>query len=101
VNPLDPALLGVAWLHSREEDAGAELVFRPEHFPFPPARRPRDGFVLAPGGAATALTGGPDDRAAGTPAAWTEGPNGVELALGGRTLLLVSADSERIVARVA
>jgi hypothetical protein len=38
------SLLG-RWVHSREEDAGVEIVFRPAEFKFPRARG-RDAFQL-------------------------------------------------------
>src|SRR5438034_663791 len=37
------------WLHSHEEDADAAKVYRPDDYPFPPARG-RMGFELKPDG---------------------------------------------------
>jgi hypothetical protein len=34
------------WLHSREEDTGAQIVFRPSDYDFPLTRRPREIFEL-------------------------------------------------------
>jgi hypothetical protein len=34
------------WLHSREEDTGAQIVFRPPDYDFPLTRRPREILEL-------------------------------------------------------
>jgi len=38
------------WLHSREEDTGAQIVFRPPDYDFPLTRRPREILELRPDG---------------------------------------------------
>src|SRR5579863_10346997 len=45
------------WIHSHEEDAGDEIVFRPKTFPSPPSRG-RHGFELLPEG--RLIAEGPD-----------------------------------------
>jgi hypothetical protein len=60
-DPIDPNLLHRRWLHSREEDTGDEMVFRPESYDFPPARG-RTGFELSPDGSVLDLGVGPTDR---------------------------------------
>ena len=48
------------WLHSREEDAGGVLVFRPKGFPFPPSFG-RDGFEMSASGRYIVEEPGPAD----------------------------------------
>ena len=38
------------WMHSWEEDAAGEQVYRPEGYDFPLSRRPRESFELKPDG---------------------------------------------------
>lgn len=65
---LPPALFR-HWVHSREEDAGGVLVYRPQGFPFPSAFG-RDGFELRPDGAFTQFDPGPADGIVRTPGRW-------------------------------
>ncbi len=50
-----------AWIHSFEEDTGSEQVYRPETYPFPASRRPRDKLDFNAGQVMTAVPG-PDDK---------------------------------------
>ena len=61
MTPIDLSLLSGTWLHSREEDEGASLVFRPEAFSFPRARG-REGFELSADGTMRTIDPGRDDR---------------------------------------
>ena len=47
-----PEVLQRAWVHSHEEDTGAEMVFRPAGYSFPRSRG-RRSFELTPGGKLT------------------------------------------------
>jgi hypothetical protein len=38
------------WIHSWEEDADGDQVYRPESYDFPLSRRPRESFELRPDG---------------------------------------------------
>lgn len=95
---LNPQAVGVTWLHSWEEDAGGELVYRPDGFAFPPSRRGRDGFALAADGTLTVLVPGPADRHVESDGTWAETASGVELTLGARVLRVTSADADRLTA---
>jgi len=51
-----------SWTHSREEDEGDILVYRPtQSYAFPPARG-RDTLVFSEGGQLSNYMPGPDDR---------------------------------------
>ena len=52
------------WGHSYEEDNDDTLVFRPEHFDFPPARG-RDGIEFRPDGSFIEWAVGADDSQQG------------------------------------
>ena len=49
------------WVHSHEEDRGAEMVFRPASFKFPPSRG-RRSIDLRKDGTAGHARPGPNDR---------------------------------------
>lgn len=70
-------LLGT-WVHSHEEDAAGEMVFRPASYPFPLSRG-RRSFELAAGGDLTESGPGPADRTQRIRGRWTV--NGDELTL--------------------
>src|SRR5687767_12282600 len=57
----DPGkLLYRTWLHSREEDQGEVMVYRPNDFNFPPSRG-RTGFAFEAGGKFTQYDIAPTD----------------------------------------
>ena len=64
-----PQLLQKRWMHSREEDTAAEMVFRPASYNFPPARG-RTGFELRPDQSMVELGIGPTDRVEENPGKW-------------------------------
>ncbi len=100
--PVSRAALVGHWTHSHEEDEGAEQVYRPPSWEFPPARRGRRSFELAPDGALVEREPGPADRSVATSGRW-------ELGAGGRLVLrfagarpeeafrVISADRDRLV----
>ncbi len=65
--PFDPKTLMNTWVHSHEEDGAGLQVFRPAHYPFPPARG-RDALTLNADGSLLRQIPGPDDRSAALPA---------------------------------
>jgi hypothetical protein len=67
---IDHEALHGRWMHSHEEDAGEEMVFRPAGHPFPPARG-RSGFELRPDGSAVESFPGPTDVPEQRPARWS------------------------------
>jgi hypothetical protein len=64
-----PQLLQKRWMHSREEDTAAEIVFRPASYNFPPARG-RTGFELRPDQSLVEIGIGPTDRVEESPGKW-------------------------------
>ncbi|HZS36997.1 MAG TPA: lipocalin family protein [Polyangia bacterium] len=70
MTPSPPAALLQRWLHSHEEDQGAEQVFRPSSFAFPPSRG-RRGFELQAGGRYLDLGIAAADGTNARPGAWT------------------------------
>lgn len=96
-----------SWTHSREEDAGGLLVYRPAlSFAFPPSRGGRETLEFGAGGALTLHAPGPDDRTRAQPGRWTAlGMN--RFALGGtpgapeRVIEVVEATSEVLKIRPA
>jgi hypothetical protein len=58
------------WLHSREEDHGDTMVYRPNTYSFPPSRG-RTGFAIGPFGRFTQYDIAPTDGLAGQPGTWT------------------------------
>ncbi len=49
VPEVDPETLTGMWVHSYEEDTSGHKVYRPEDYPFPPARG-REGFEIRENG---------------------------------------------------
>jgi hypothetical protein len=58
-----------AWMHSHEEDASGEWVFRPATFKFPPSRG-RQAITLSPDGSYQDRVPGPDDRGVAGDGTW-------------------------------
>ncbi len=85
------------WIHSHEEDTAEAKVYRPSHYPLPPARG-REGFEIKENGEFVQYGIGPDDRPQIVAGRWkAEGANriGVSLKDRGRksyTLDIVSCD---------
>jgi hypothetical protein len=101
VSSLDAAALHGSWVHSHEEDAGGEEVFRPASFRFPPSRG-RRALDLRPDGSYGGSVPGPDDRPEEAEGTWEL--RGDELELRGadgstETLHVVSAAPDRLVLR--
>jgi hypothetical protein len=89
------------WLHSHEEDTGAEVVYRPASWGFPPARG-RSGFELKQDGTLLHIAPGPADRPQESAGRWRLDGNLLVLeakAVGEapRTLHVVSASEDRLV----
>lgn len=57
------------WIHSREEDVGDTLVYRPLDYPFPPARG-REGLEFRENGEFISYQIGATDRNVGVPGKW-------------------------------
>ena len=92
------------WVHSHEEDADDERVYRPADYPFPPSRG-RDSFELRPDGTATEWTPGATDRSVAKEGRWTL-ERGGRVALRGpheakahRVLEVVSLAPDRLVVK--
>ena len=68
--PSSLANLKGTWLHSREEDQGDTLVYRPNTYNFPPARG-RTGFAIGPNGRFTQYDIAPTDGLEGQAGTWT------------------------------
>ena len=66
-----PAGLFQRWVHSNEEDSGDILVYRPESYPFPPARG-RDGLELTPDGRFIEWRVGRGDAPEGVEGRWQQ-----------------------------
>jgi len=90
------------WVHSHEEDTGAEMVFRPGHYAFPPSRG-RTGFVLKPDGTYVDIGIAPADGPLRTEGTWQLlGDDTLALQSGSpekteRALKIVSADHDRLI----
>ena len=57
------------WIHSREEDQGGTLVYRPKDYPFPPARG-REGLEFRENGGFISYQIGPTDGGLAVPGQW-------------------------------
>lgn len=66
---IDPPMLHQHWIHSHEEDTEDEVVYRPSHYDFPPARG-RKGFELREDGALVEYAVGPADRPVAKQGRW-------------------------------
>ncbi len=64
-----PPCLFREWVHSFEEDTEGVTVYRPEDYPFPPARG-RRGLVFAPDGTFTDHPLGGADAPGAVPGQW-------------------------------
>jgi hypothetical protein len=58
------------WTHSREEDRGDILVYRPNDYSFPPARG-REGLEFCENGEFMYYSIGPTDRSLAVPGRWS------------------------------
>ncbi len=91
------------WVHSHEEDAGNEMVFRPSDHTFPRSRG-RDSFELQ-ANAAIVRGPGPGDATAETRGTWSLSASGDILISAGsglklaRVLKVVSVEPDRLVVR--
>jgi hypothetical protein len=99
-----PQLLQKRWMHSREEDTAAEMVFRPASYDFPPARG-RTGFELRPDQTLVEIGIGPTDRVEESSGKWKLGP-GNELLFYSQfspeptqAMQIISVDDNRLVIR--
>ncbi|NJK39216.1 MAG: hypothetical protein HC835_06610 [Oscillatoriales cyanobacterium RM2_1_1] len=68
LNPI-PNSIFRRWIHSREEDQGNILVYRPIDYPFPPARG-REGLEFRENGEFIRYQIGPTDRSLAVPGQW-------------------------------
>jgi hypothetical protein len=89
-------------LHSHEEDAGDETVFRPADYRFPPSRG-RAGFELKADGGLVELGIGATDRPTESSGTWKlQGKDQLVLesdATGRRTMRIVSLAPNRLVVK--
>jgi hypothetical protein len=98
----DKQALHQRWMHSREEDTDTEVVFRPAHYDFPPARG-RTGFELKQGGNLVEIGIAPTDAQQQSEGSWKlKDHNQLELYSGSDTepykqLQVVSAEEDRLV----
>lgn len=65
-----PSQIFRRWMHSREEDVGDTLVYRPSDYPFPPARG-REGIEFRENGEFIRYEIGSTDRSLATPGRWS------------------------------
>lgn len=82
-----PDIIGV-WLHSYEEDTETAALYRPQHYPFRPSRRPRRGLEFRADGTFVELLPGPADRPREVTGSWQRREDGrvrVSFPEGGRT----------------
>jgi hypothetical protein len=93
------ALAG-SWVHSHEEDADGERIYRPATFDLPPSRG-RDAFELRPDGTAVSRGPGPTDVPEEQRGTWEVRGDDLVLGLSGaeRVLHVVSVEPERLVVR--
>lgn len=94
-------LLVRRWVHSHEEDAGGEAVYRPSTWAFPPSRG-RSGFDLRPDGSLLRLGPGPTDRPQEAKGCWRLDGDRLVLEMSAvgeapRTVHVVSASEDRLV----
>lgn len=91
------------WVHSHEEDAGSERVYRPVSFAFPPSRG-RTSFELRSDGTMIEHAPGPADRGEDIPGTWAlaEGDALLEFSASSaagqrRVMRIVSAGKNKLV----
>jgi predicted membrane protein len=65
-----PSQIFRRWTHSREEDRADILVYRPQDYPFPPARG-REGLEFRENGEFIRYQIGPTDRSLAVPGRWS------------------------------
>lgn len=97
---VDSHALHGTWLHSREEDAGENEVFRPESYDFPPSRG-RTGYSFDANGTVRVLGPGADDRSTAQSGTWSLSSDG-RLTItspggGARELSVASAEPDKLV----
>jgi hypothetical protein len=90
------------WVHSREEDSDAGVVFRPETYDFPLSRRPRDAFELEPDGKLVMGTPSPADSLDQTDGTWELKGNELQFSTGFESAeepkwQIVSVENDRLV----
>jgi hypothetical protein len=74
------------WTHSREEDRGDILVYRPNDYSFPPARG-REGLEFCENGEFLYYSIGPTDRSQAVPGRWSiQQTNAVEIQFADRSI---------------
>ena len=73
------------WWRSHEEETGPVRVYRPEGFPFPPARG-REGFALHPDGRFDHLGPGRGDRPVVTAGTWERDGDRITAHVDGRRI---------------
>jgi hypothetical protein len=89
------------WLHSHEEDAGAEQVYRRDDYPFPPSRG-RAGFALRADGSMDRLAPGATDRPTRASGVWRLASDVIELEPAGASRLrwrIIAVEADRLVVR--
>ena len=91
------------WVHSQEEDTAETQVFRPDDFPFPPARG-RLSYELAPDGELRFGGIGPTDKPTSSGGEWKLEGDGRTLVLHvpdqvDQTLEIEALSDERLVVR--
>jgi hypothetical protein len=101
--PKAEAILG-HWVHSHEDDAGDQKVFRPASYQFPPSRG-RSWFQLKPGGALVEGGPGPTDRATSSTGYWNLADNALTFhmqkgAAHTRKLTIVAVAPDKLVVKM-
>lgn len=100
-----PSQLFSRWIHSREEDQGDTLVYRPKDYPFPPARG-REGLEFRENGEFIRYQIGPTDRGLAVPGRWSiQETNVVEVqfpnqSASSHTLTILKCDEQILKVRV-
>jgi len=88
-----------SWLHSYEEDAAGERVFRRHDFAFPPSRG-RQGFEIRADGTFVLYGIGRDDRPTPTTGSWKATEDGAIVAtIPGRKPLTIRIGAGRLTTR--
>jgi hypothetical protein len=99
-----PEELHGLWVHAREEDSGAEKVFRPDSYPLPLARG-RTTLELRPDGTYVEGAPGPVDLPVETTGTWSLDGERLVLRAAGeepeRAWTVVAAGGDRLAVREA